>query len=101
MGAATVLMASDLDLPASVKGIIADCPYSSPEGILVKVGKDLHFPELPSRILLRSSARLLGDFALNEASAERAVANTKVPILILHGEEDHFVPATMRGRSSA
>lgn len=95
MGAATVLMASELDLPASVKGIIADCPYSSPEDILVKVGGEMHFPALPSRILLRSSARVLGGFGLNEASAERAVANTKVPILLLHGEEDDFVPPTM------
>ena len=34
MGAATVLMASELPLPANVKCIIADCPYSSPEAII-------------------------------------------------------------------
>ena len=28
MGAATVLMASNLNLPPNVKGIMADCPYS-------------------------------------------------------------------------
>ncbi|MBQ7172577.1 MAG: alpha/beta hydrolase [Clostridia bacterium] len=95
MGAATVLMASDLDLPASVKGIIADCPYTSPEDILVKAGGEMHFPTLPARLLLRSSARVLGGFGLNESSAEKAVANTKVPLLILHGEDDDFVPTAM------
>ena len=30
MGGATVLMASGLDLPQQVKGIIADCPFTSP-----------------------------------------------------------------------
>ena len=30
MGGATVLLASELDLPDNVKGIIADCPYASP-----------------------------------------------------------------------
>lgn len=34
MGAATVLMASELDLPASVRGIIADCGFSSPYAIM-------------------------------------------------------------------
>lgn len=37
MGAATVLMASELDLPDNVKGIIADCPYSSPKEIICKL----------------------------------------------------------------
>lgn len=95
MGGATVLMASNLDLPESVKGIIADCPYSSPEGILLKAGHDLHFPELPSRLLLRGSAKLLGGFDLTESSAESSVANTKAPLLILHGEGDDFVPTAM------
>ena len=41
MGAATVLMASELELPEQVKGIVADCPYTSPEVIIKKVCKDM------------------------------------------------------------
>ena len=37
MGAATVLMASELELPASVRGIIADCGFSSPYAIMKSV----------------------------------------------------------------
>src|SRR5699024_9442027 len=33
MGASTVLMASSLNLPGSVRGIIADCGYTSPREI--------------------------------------------------------------------
>ena len=45
MGAATVLMASDLDLPENVVGIISDSSYSSPKAIIRKViGKDMHLP---------------------------------------------------------
>ena len=45
MGAATVLMASELNLPANVVGIIADCPYSSPEAIIRKVCReDMRLP---------------------------------------------------------
>ena len=34
MGASTVLMASSLDLPPNICGIVADCPYSSPKEII-------------------------------------------------------------------
>ena len=95
MGAATVLMASELDLPERVVGIIADCPYSAPADILLKVGRDLKFPDAPSRFLLRSSARILANFDLLESAAKTAVANTKAPILLIHGEDDDFVPPTM------
>ena len=37
MGASTVLMAADLGLPANVKGIMADCPFSEPKEILKEV----------------------------------------------------------------
>lgn len=96
MGAATVLMASDLALPANVAGIIADCPYSSPEAIIRKVCReDMHLP--PSLVMpfVRLAARLFGRFDLRQASAVQAVRRTRLPILLLHGEEDHFVPCDM------
>lgn len=37
MGGATVLMASGLDLPQQVKGIIADCPFTSPKAVFTHV----------------------------------------------------------------
>ena len=95
MGAATVLMASDLDLPKTVVGIIADCPYSPPVDILLKVGGDLHFPEAPSRALLKTAAKRMAGFDLTESSAVSSVAKTTVPILLMHGDADDFVPADM------
>lgn len=44
MGAATVLMASELDLPDHVAAVCADSPYSSPAAIIEKVCGDLHYP---------------------------------------------------------
>ena len=96
MGAATVLMASDLDLPREVKGIIADCPYSDPPAIIKKVGRDSMGPAsilLYPFILL--GARLYGGFSLTAASPVKAVAHAKVPILLIHGEDDRFVPCGM------
>lgn len=96
MGGATVLMASGLDLPENVKGIVADCPYSSPAAIIRKVCVDRGLPPRPLFPLLRLGALLYGRFRMTaEASAVEAVKRTTVPILIIHGEDDRFVPCSM------
>ena len=96
MGAATVLMASELELPANVIGIIADCPYSSPETIIRKVCReDMHLPPALVMPFIRLGARLFGYFDLREASALEAVQHTHIAILLLHGEDDRFVPCDM------
>ena len=101
MGAATVLMASDMDLPGNVRGILADCPYSSPEEIIIRTAKSIRFPTRFIKPFLRASAFLFGHFRLRETDAVRAVANTRCPILIIHGEDDRFVPAEMSERIAA
>ena len=96
MGAATVLMASELELPANVVGIIADCPYSSPEAIIRKVCReDMHLSPALAKPFVQLGARLFGHFYLKESSAVQAVRNTNIPILLLHGEDDRFVPCDM------
>ena len=96
MGAATVLMASGEKLPPTVRGIIADSPYSSPFAILKKVAAvDRHLPEKPAEWALRLAARLFGGFSLMEEGAEGTVKRAGVPILLIHGEADSFVPPEM------
>lgn len=95
MGAATVLMASDLDLPENVKGIIADCPYSSPEKIIRKVAVQMGISDRLAWPFVKIGAKIYGGFDIGETDAARAVKNAKVPILILHGEADGFVPCEM------
>ena len=96
MGAATLLMASDLDLPKNVRGIIADCGYSSPAAIIKKVCKeDYRLPVWLVYPFARLTARLIGGFDLEGASAVEAVKHSRVPIIIFHGEEDRYVPCSM------
>lgn len=95
MGGATVLMAAELPLPENVKGIVADCPFAIPEEIILDVGRKLHYPPKLIRPFLHIAARLYGGFRLNETDAIKAVQKAKVPIVIIHGEEDTYVPCAM------
>ena len=95
MGAATVLMASSLDLPPNVKAIIADCPYSSPKEIIQKVSSDIRLPPSLSYPFIVLGALLYGKFKLWESSPVEAVRQSRVPILLIHGDDDRFVPCEM------
>ncbi|MBR4335058.1 MAG: alpha/beta hydrolase [Clostridia bacterium] len=97
MGAATVLMASGLNLPDCVHGILADCGFTSPYAIWKYVTeKNLHLPFTGFR------ARVASDICrrkLNNSdsrySAEDALRCCRVPVLFVHGAADKFVPVTM------
>ena len=96
MGAATVLMASNLDLPSNVKGIIADCGFSSPSAIIKKVcQEDMHLPAKLIYPFVKLSAKWFGKFDLEEANAVDAVKDTKVPLFLVHGTDDRYVPCSM------
>ena len=95
MGASTVLLASELELPPTVKGIIADCGYSSAEKIIKSVMKKMHFPTFIFYPILNFGANLFGDINLDKISAENAVKNAKVPVCFIHGKTDDFVPPDM------
>ena len=95
MGGATVLMASDLNLPKNVIGILADCPYSSPKDIIKKVVKEMGFPPSITYPFIYLGALIYGHVNLHKTSAEKALKNCKIPVLIVHGEEDKLVPCQM------
>lgn len=95
MGAATVLMASELDLPRGVVGVIADCPYSSPIEIIRKVSNDRRIPWALVKPFVHTSARIFGGFDIKASSPVEAVRNTKLPILLIHGTDDRYVPYQM------
>lgn len=95
MGAATVLLALDLPLPESVKCVIADCPYSSAGAIIRKVCADIHLPPRLMYPFARLAARLFGGFSLEDADVLKAVSQAKLPVLLIHGMGDKFIPYQM------
>ena len=98
MGGATVLMASELDLPENVKCIVSDCPYTSPYEIIARECEKMGIPAKLGMPFVCLGARIFGNLKLSGEGAEKAVKNTKVPILLVHGEDDDFVPFEMGKR---
>ena len=95
MGGATVLMASELDLPENIVGIMADCPYSSPKEIIKQECEKMKLPANLAYPFVRLGAIIFGGFDPSASTAKDAVKKAKVPILIIHGENDDFVPCQM------
>lgn len=97
MGAATVLMVSSMkELPPQVVGVMADCGYTSPKDIIIKVAtEDMHLPGKLAFPLIWLGARIFGNFNLTETSAIEAVKTNTRPLLIVHGSGDTFVPHYM------
>ena len=97
MGATSVLLASCFDFPANVRGIIADCGFTSPDAILRHVARQ-RFPKLPAGAALfpmRVLAPVLAGYRLAGCSTPEALRTANCPVLFIHGEADTFVPCRM------
>jgi len=95
MGGATVLTVNRFELPENVVGIVADCPFSNPKEIIKRVCKKLKYPPNVTFPFIWLGGLIFGHFSITSTDALRATKNAKIPILIIHGEDDRFVPAYM------
>lgn len=94
MGSTTVLMASELELPKSVRGIIADCGFTSPREEFKEVLRNkMHLPVHPFLEIADVFCRLFAGFGFNDCSTVDAMRVNKLPVLFIHGEADNFVPS--------
>lgn len=96
MGATTVLMASGLELSENVAGIIADCGFTSPRDIWKHVAQNnLHIPYAIYRASASDLCKKRIQFAPDDYSTIDAMKVCRVPVLFIHGTDDHFVPIEM------
>lgn len=95
MGAASVMMASELGLPQNVRAIVVDCGYSEPAAIIKETVKMMKLPVEPIYSLIKLGAYIFGHFDLEEATALKAVKQLEIPILFIHGKQDSVVPVDM------
>ena len=101
MGASTVLTAAGLKLADNVKGVIADSPFTSPKEIIMRVSRDRRLPPHIVWWLAWLGACLFGCFRPTGVDTAESVKNTQVPILLIHGEDDRYVPCDMGKRIAA
>ena len=96
MGCTTVLLASALPLPPAVRGIIADCGYTSAAEIVKHVmKKTMHIPAFPLLPMVNMWCRLAGGFSLYRLKAPEELRKNTRPVLFAHGTGDTFVPCEM------
>lgn len=97
MGGATVLMMSDKVSDPAVKGIIADCSYTSAwDEFSYQLKTSFHLPNFPVLHTCDLICRLICGYDFRDASPLRAVSNSKLPVLFIHGAADDFVPQFMQ-----
>lgn len=96
MGATTVLLCADLELPENVRGIMADCGFTSAHNIFKHVAeKNLHIPYYIHSNAADKLCREKICMGTRDCSTVDALKNSKVPVLLAHGTDDHFVPVEM------
>ena len=100
MGASTVLMACGEPVPANVRGVIADCGFTSPYDIVAKIARENHIPRwfLP---FVSLQTRLFAGFGLKDYSTLTALQGCRLPLVLIHGEGDAFVPCEMSRQAYA
>ncbi len=100
MGATTVMLSTRFNLSPNVKGIIADCGFTSPVEIIKIVAKrNFHINGAVVLPVMNLLCKLFADFSLYEFSVEEVLKNSKIPIFILHGKKDGLVPFEMSERA--
>lgn len=96
MGAATVLCASRLDLPANVVFAVSDCSYTTMQELIKATSK--RYMLVPNWLLIglgEGYARRFGKFSLNQDGPIDCVKQAKIPILFIHGTGDKLIPVSM------
>lgn len=95
MGAATVMIASAMELPSNVVGILSDCGYTSAREIIKKVMRDMRLPANLLYPFARFSARVFGGFDPDALSPIQSMKDCRLPVIFFHGDADGFVPCSM------
>ena len=96
MGGAAVMMTSGLDLPVNVRAAAEDCGYTSVWDIFRDELKAIfHLPAFPILYMYSVMSSILAGYSPRKASSLRMLSSSRIPMLFIHGDDDHFVGTYM------
>ena len=101
MGAASVVLAAaEADLPEQVRAAVSDSAYSDVINLIAPALRNgFRLPTHPTLELARAAFMLrLDGYDLADAAPEAAAGGTRVPVMVVHGVCDTFVPPYMARR---
>lgn len=99
MGATIVLMACGEPFEGDVRGVVADCGFTSPKEILTAVAHERHLPAWLFVPAVGLMIRIFAGFRTDDYSTLDAMKTMTLPVLFAHGEADSFVPCEMTKRN--
>ncbi|MBL3531939.1 alpha/beta hydrolase [Companilactobacillus zhachilii] len=101
MGAATVMLTSQYELPKNVKLIIEDSGYTSATDILsYHCQKRYH---IKGKLLIGGislMSKLRAGFSYRQTDCRQALLKNKLPMMFMHGKNDFTVPIEMQDELS-
>ncbi len=96
MGGATAMQTANLDLPASVKGIIEDCGFTTCREEFIWRARTV-IKNTPKWALegIGLYMKVFAGYGLDDSSSLVACKEAKVPMMFIHGNADNVVPIEM------
>lgn len=91
MGANTLMLLNGMDLPASVKGMCADCGFTSGYEEISYLAKNRKLTVLLTKQIIWLLALVICRYNIKTSSID-ALKKAHVPMLFIHGDKDNFVP---------
>lgn len=100
MGAATVMITAGDPLPKQVRGVIEDCGYTSlVEELTYCMHHYYHLPVQPFLAEIDLCTKRDAGYRFEDCDPAAALRKTSLPFLMIHGDDDHFVPSFMLDRN--
>lgn len=92
MGAATVMMTTAKTLPENVIAAVEDCGYVSAYDMFSELLNKMYgLPAFPVMNIVNVVGRVKMGCFLSDAAPIKAVGDTKIPMLFIHGDADKLV----------
>lgn len=99
MGATTIMMAAQDIRAPQVRGMIANCGFNScSDQLEYTITKLMHLPKVPVLATVKLYARLLAHYDMDAITAAGSLARSDIPLLMIHGAKDTFVPFENLGK---